>query len=71
MPWFQRFCRNAGLMVHHIIHPSSGARHEIHRTMEERTVNPTVTLRRTTIEEIEIRPGQDAPDQPRKHDATE
>lgn len=59
MPWFQRLCRQAGLMVHHIVTPVKGPdkaeKREVSRTVEEERVSPTTTLRRTTIEEIEIR----------------
>jgi hypothetical protein len=57
MGWFQRLCRDAGLMVHHIVKPEKSERREVKRTVEEKRVSSTTTLRRTTIEEIEIRPG--------------
>lgn len=63
MAWFQRLCRETGLMVHHIIKPvkstpggGKGTRkREVKRTVEEEQVSPSVTLRRTTIEEVEIK----------------
>lgn len=50
-------------MVHHIIKPvrpapgesSRTEKREVKRTVEEEQVSPSVTLRRTTIEEIEIK----------------
>lgn len=60
MSWFQRLCRQSGLMVHHV---TQGAKqpvakrkaHEVKRDTEEQSPEPGVTLRRTTIEEIELR----------------
>ena len=53
MSWFTDLCRNLGLMVHNIRHPDAKQRHVIRKQTEhERRGN--VTLRRTTIEEIEI-----------------
>lgn len=58
MGWFQKTCRQAGYMVHLIVRPPDQptARHEVRREVEEQRVSPTVTLRRTTIEEIEFTP---------------
>jgi hypothetical protein len=56
MSWFQKICRNAGLMIHHAVKPlKKSDRKELKRTVEEKKVSPTTTLRRTTIEEIEVR----------------
>ncbi len=56
MSWFERLCRNTGLMIHHTINPpKKNERKEVKRTVEEKQVSPTTILRRTTIEEIEIR----------------
>ncbi|MEM1446068.1 MAG: hypothetical protein AAGF84_08440 [Planctomycetota bacterium] len=61
MPWFQKLCRQTGLALHGVMHPSSGGQKaEVHRTVEEQQVSETVTLRRTTIEEIEIKPENDS-----------
>ncbi len=59
MNWFERLCRNTGLMVHNIAHPDHPAgvgdrRATVKKVVEEKQVSPTVTLRRTTIEEIEV-----------------
>ncbi len=61
MSWFQKLCRNTGLMIHGITQPAKDeakkkpttqvVRHEVEE--EERD---GVTLRRTTIEEIEMKP---------------
>ncbi len=61
MPWFQKFCRDAGLMIHHIIKPVRvSEKQQISRKVEEKKLSDNVTLRRTTIEEIEVK--QDRPD---------
>ena len=56
MGWFTRLCRNTGLMIHHIAKPEGGQKHVVSERREEKKVNGNVTLRRTTIEEIEVRP---------------
>ena len=65
MNWFERMCRNAGLMVHHIREPQApvAQTQEVRRTIQEKRVSPAVTLRRTTIDEVEVQPP--APDEPR------
>ena len=56
MGWFAKCCRNAGLMVHHIVRPApKGGRREINRKTEQKKIDEFVTLRRTTIEEIEVK----------------
>ena len=59
MPWFQKLCRQAGLAVHKVTTPAdeatSNTTTEVRRSVEESTPQPGVTLRRTTIEEIEFR----------------
>lgn len=52
MKWFNDLCRNLGLMVHNIQHPESRNRKVVKKETEERK-RGNVTLRRTTIEEIE------------------
>lgn len=54
MSWFTRMCRDLGLAIHHVVKPRQRVRHEVRRTTEQRRVEPSVTLRRTTIEEIEV-----------------
>lgn len=57
MPWFQSLCRNLGLAVHHATKPVADTRKQtVRQTVEEQPINETTTLRRTTIEEIEIAP---------------
>lgn len=51
--WFLRLCRNTGLMVHHATHPTR--REVLDKKVQEQKLNDTVTLRRTTIDEIEIK----------------
>jgi hypothetical protein len=53
MNWFEKFCRNLGLAVHNIRHPDDKERRVIRREVHEEN-RGDVTLRRTTIEEIEI-----------------
>jgi hypothetical protein len=61
MNWFGKICRNTGLMVHHIIEPlrndsiTTTRHHEVKRTTAEKQIDQNVTLRRTTIDEIEMR----------------
>ncbi len=54
MGWFTRLCRNTGLLIHHATQPGTGGRKVISRETQEKKVSETTTLRRTTIEEIEI-----------------
>jgi hypothetical protein len=56
MGWFTRLCRNTGLLIHHATSPSKGEKHVVSRETQEQKVSDTVTLRRTTIEEIELKP---------------
>jgi hypothetical protein len=65
MNWFEQMCRNAGLMVHHIRDPEAPAlrTREVRRTIQEAQVSPMVTLRRTTIDEVEVK--QPAANEPR------
>ncbi len=52
--WFGRLCRNLGLTVHHVMHPEHRRKRvELRRDVEESKQSGNVTLRRTTIEEIE------------------
>ena len=58
MSWFDRLCRNAGLTIHHIVKPvreDRQRRQEVRREVEQAQPEPGVTLRRTTIEEIEFK----------------
>ena len=56
MNWFTRLCRNAGLTIHHVIEPIKKSRHQvvIDKEIKECRVSDNVTLRRTTIDEIEV-----------------
>ena len=65
MPWFQKLCRNAGLALHNVAKPIKDdkkpkpkRRVTKHETHEEK-IDENITLRRTTIEEIEMKPGAD------------
>jgi hypothetical protein len=56
MSWFQQLCRNTGLMIHNVVAPlKKSDKKEIKRTVEEKKVSENVTLRRTTIDEIEVK----------------
>jgi hypothetical protein len=57
MGLFHQLCRNLGLMVHNIKHPDApgSVRKQVNKTVEETRVDEKTTLRRTTIEEIEVR----------------
>ena len=57
MGWFTKLCRQTGLIVHDIIKPvdEHTQRREVSRKTEERKVDDSVTLRRTTIDEVEIK----------------
>ena len=54
MNWFEKICRNMGLMVHNIKHPQDSQRKIVRKEVEEQK-RGEMTLRRTTIEEIEIK----------------
>ena len=58
MAWFQKLCRKTGLLVHEItkpVQPQNTQRREVSRRVEEKQVDEQVTLRRTTIEEVEVK----------------
>ena len=51
MGWFHKICRDVGLMLHNIKRPDHETKVTRHEVEEEKRGN--MTLRRTTIEEIE------------------
>lgn len=53
MNWFEKMCRNVGLMVHGICHPDEPG--QVVRKHVEEEERDGLILRRTTIEEIELR----------------
>lgn len=60
MGWFDRMCRNTGLMLHNIAKPirddkQASEKREVARCTEEKQVDESTILRRTTIDEIEVR----------------
>ncbi len=63
MAWFSKFCRDVGLMIHNARRPGHETRQVARRVEQEQRGN--VTLRRTTIEEIEVHRAND-----RDEDAT-
>lgn len=54
MNWFEKLCRNVGLMVHNVRRPDDAQRKVIKKQVHEEKQGE-LTLRRTTIEEIEIK----------------
>lgn len=63
MGWFQEICHNVGLMIHNVQHPDKTTETHVVRKKTETEKRGAVTLRRTTIEEIEIQK-----DDPNKND---
>lgn len=55
MDWFGRLCRNTGLMIHQVIKPVGSPKREVSRDVQEKKMSETTTLRRTVIEEIEVK----------------
>ncbi|MFI4861041.1 MAG: hypothetical protein ACIAXF_10210 [Phycisphaerales bacterium JB063] len=62
MSWFQKICRNTGLMIHGITQPikddaqGNKTKKVVKHEVEEQELEGNVTLRRTTIEELEYKP---------------
>ncbi len=54
MSWLGKLCRDVGLMVHNIRHPGD-RRHRVVSKKTEEEQRGNVTLRRTTIEEVEFK----------------
>jgi len=65
MAWFEKFCRNAGLAIHNVAKPirddaaQRGKKTVLKKPVEEEKIDENITLRRTIIEEIEMKPGAD------------
>ena len=65
MPWFQDLCRNVGLAVHNVKQPikedaaKRTSKQIVKQEIEEKQLDATTILRRTVIEEIEMKPGAD------------
>lgn len=58
--WFTKFCFSAGKVVHEITKPvEKSTKQTVSKKVEEKKLDETVTLRRTTIEEIEIKQRHD------------
>lgn len=61
MDWLAKLSRNLGLMVHNMKHPEANtsspkiSRQEVSKKVEEEQIDAVTTLRRTTIEEIEVK----------------
>lgn len=54
MGWFAKTCRNVGLMIHNIRKPDGREKKIVRKDVEEQH-RGDVTLRRTTIDEIELK----------------
>ena len=59
--WFTKLCYSAGKTIHEITKPAPGSpgsetsrKTTVNKKVEEKQVSENVTLRRTTIDEIEI-----------------
>lgn len=66
MGWFTEFCRDLGLMVHNVMHPDKAIearKKKILRHDVEEKNQGNLVLRRTTIEEIEIKKNDPEPRQ--------
>ncbi len=59
MSWFTKICRDVGLMIHNVRHPHAGKKTVVRRDVQEEN-RGDVTLRRTTIDEIEIKQPTDS-----------
>lgn len=60
MNWFEKLCRNTGLMIHNAIKPLKRSdKKVVKKQVEEERLNETTILRRTTIEEIEVKKKED------------
>lgn len=61
--WFTRLCYSTGKTLHDIMKPVDGKatsqKTTVNKTVEEKKLNENVTLRRTTIDEIEIKKTSD------------
>lgn len=66
MSWFSKLCRNLGLMVHNIRHPGGESERKIIRKEHHQERKGNVTVRRTTIEEIEFEAHEHTGDDPDK-----
>ena len=62
MPWFQNLCRNLGLAVYNVKQPikddavDRGNKQVVKKDVQQEQIDEHITLRRTTIEEIEMKP---------------
>ncbi len=55
--WLEKIAYDMGKTIHNIKRPVSDTQTtEVRRDVEEKKLNPTTTLRRTTIEEVEVKP---------------
>lgn len=65
---WERFCRNAGLMIYQLRQPvkkPDPQRQVLREEVEQTEVGERMILRRTTIEEVEIRSVDQAPEEGR------
>lgn len=55
MGWFIKLCRNTGLMVHYIKNAEFEQSTVVGKEVNEKKLDLKTTLRRTTIDEIEVK----------------
>ena len=68
MGWFSKLCRNVGLMVHNVKHPDDSGDKQVLRKDVSEAKSKDITLRRTTIDEVEIKAEQRESDDDRPAD---
>jgi hypothetical protein len=59
--WFEKMCRDLGLMVHNMTHHEDPQRKVIKKEVEQED-RGNMILRRTTIEEVEVKRDRKTPD---------
>ena len=59
MGWFSKLCRNVGLMVHNVKHPDDAGDKQVLRKEVSEAKGKDITLRRTTIDEVEVKPSRE------------
>ena len=53
--WLERLAYNLGKTIHDLQQPIKTQKQTVNQTVEEKQINATTTLRRTVIEEVEIK----------------
>jgi len=57
MGWLNKLCRNTGLMIHNAVDPYDEKKNRkvVSKKIESKQISPSVTLRKTTIEEVQVK----------------